>query len=292
MNKNKMNKSWKSRENTGRSRIAKKIRTILLAAVAVMLAAGAVPGSALAQEENLPADEEKVSSDEYAAMPGNEEPGETEPDFETEKPEAQEQDGLQREEVLPESEDQGQAVYPIFIPVESGEQYEQLSAFLSLSADHFRIYMLAFVDGQGLPVQPEGQIPVSVDVPADYDMGRTVISEITLEGDVPQRMELAYTAAAGKAVFQTDHTGLFVIMEKKIQADLPPSLEMTDKVEKLELTQHDSAAASRAGSGGGMSVPKTGDQTAPVQWIILSAVVSAGLLLLVIAESTKNQNKS
>ena len=191
------------------------------------------------------------------------------------------------------AEDQGQtAVYPILIPIGSGSpQYEQLSAFLALSADRFQIYMVTFTDGQGKPAQPDGPVQAAADIPEGYDMERTVVSEISMEGDTPLRTELSYTVSAGKAVFQTDHAGLFVIMEKKALPELPPSLDMTDKVEPLDLTKYSGSAGSGAGQAVFTSVPATGDQAAPFLWIGGSAAVSTGLLLFVIANSTKNSKK-
>lgn len=191
------------------------------------------------------------------------------------------------------AEDQGQtAVYPILIPIGSGSpQYEQLSAFLALSADRFQMYMVTFTDGQGKPVQPDGPVQAAADIPEGYDMERTVVSEISMEGDTPLRTELSYTVSGGKALFQTDHAGLFVIMEKKALPELPPSLDMTDKVEPLDLTKYGGSAGSGTGQAVFTSVPATGDQAAPFLWIGGSAAVSTGLLLFVIANSTKNSKK-
>lgn len=191
------------------------------------------------------------------------------------------------------AEDQGQtAVYPILIPIGSGSpQYEQLSAFLALSAERFQIYMVTFTDGQGKPVQPDGLVQAAADIPEAYDMERTVVSEISMEGDTPLRTELSYTVSDGKAVFRTDHAGLFVIMEKKVLPELPPSLDMTDKVEPLDLTKYGGSAGSGTGQAVFVSVPATGDQAAPFLWIGGSAAVSTGLLLFVIANSTKNSKK-
>ena len=152
--------------------------------------------------------------------------------------------------------------------------------------------MVTFADEAGTPVQPDGAVQVAADIPADYDMTRTVISEVSMNGDTPQRTELSYTAIDGKAVFQTDHAGLFVVMVKKDQPQLPPSLEMTDKVEHLELNKGSGASANMTGNSSVSSVPKTGDQAAPFLWLGASAAVSAGLILTVIANSTKKSKKS
>ena len=260
-------------------RTGKKLSVFSLAVVAsVILQAAFLPGAVLAEDA---ADMTEQTEQAELCTDATEQ---TEP----------------RSDALPETEDvsveagiEEAAVYPILIPVESGNpQYEQLSSFLALSADRFQIYMVTFADGEGKPAQPGGSAQVAVDIPSDYDMGRTVISEISLEGDSPQRVELSYTAADGKAVFQTDHDGLFVIMEKKVQPQLPPSLEMTDKVERLELDKYTGTAGYVIGNGSLSTVPKTGDQAAPFLWLGSSAAVSAGLLLIVIANSMKNSKKS
>lgn len=192
-----------------------------------------------------------------------------------------------------DGDEEGDAVYPVLIPLDSSyPQYEQLSAFIALSADKFQVYMVTFADEAGNPAQPDGAVQVAADIPADYDMTRTVISEVSMNGDTPQRTELSYTAIDGKAVFQTDHAGLFVVMVKKDQPQLPPSLEMTDKVEHLELNKGSGASANMAGNSSVSSVPKTGDQAAPFLWLGASAAVSAGLILTVIANSTKKSKKS
>lgn len=278
--------------------IRKKISAFsLAAAAAVMMTAAVIPGTVWASEETgdnivrCPEEEIEKNIVEETELSDVGNSGETswitdmDPNMNTA---ADANDG---------TNDSGEAVeqdfvYPVLFQMESGEEYEQLSAFLSLSADRFKIYMVTFVDAGQVPVQPEGPVQVSLPVPSEYDMNRVVVSEIAMEGNTPQRTELPGTAENGYIVFQTDHAGVFVLMEKKAQAELPSSLEMTDKVEKLELTKYETVIAGESGSGSVSSVPKTGDQTLPFLWIGASAVVSSGLLLVVIANSTKNSKKS
>ena len=126
----------------------------------------------------------------------------------------------------------------VVLPMESGEEYELLSQFLALSSDQFSVYTVAFIDPvTGTPVQPEEAVEVTLSIPSGYDMSRVVVSEITMNEATPSRTEISYTNENNSAVFKTDHAGLYVVMEKKVQAELPPSLEMTDKVEKLKLTK-------------------------------------------------------
>lgn len=308
-----------------RYKMSKKLSVFCLAAAAaVMMQAAFLPGTVYAEEteetETMPGSEAdsveifpgadmEISKEENEAVDNIEEAAENKI-AETSENSIVETSGNDTDDMtgnstegepsddaeIPEegaAEDQGQtAVYPILIPIGSGSpQYEQLGAFLALSADRFQMYMVTFADGQGKPVQPDGPVQAAADIPEGYDMERTVVSEISMEGDTPLRTELSYTVSGGKALFQTDHAGLFVIMEKKALPELPPSLDMTDKVEPLDLTKYSGSAGSGTGQAVFTSVPATGDQAAPFLWIGGSAAVSTGLLLFVIANSTKNSKK-
>lgn len=279
--------------NLKRRCIGKKLSALCLgAAAAVMLTAAVTPGTVWAEETAA-----VESSAEKNRENTGEKPGQGQAAGLADEKQNVTADGnadeIAGEEADDRAADPGEnaeqnAVYPVLIPLESGEQYEQLSAFLSLSADQFKAYIIMFVDAGQNPAQPEGETQITLPVPAEYDMSRVVVSEITMTGNTPQRTELSYTAGNGNVVFQTDHAGLFVVMEKKVQAELPPSLEMTDKVENLELTKYESSLAAGAVS----SVPKTVDERNGFLWLGLSSAVSTGLILLVIVKSMKISKKS
>ena len=117
--------------------------------------------------------------------------------------------------------------FPILMD-SSNELYSSLSQFLSLSSDQFQIYTVAVIDPvTQQPVQPDSPVEVSLDMPSGYDTDRVVVSEISMDGETPVRTELSFTYNNGKAVFETDHSGIYVVMEKKVQPQLPASLEMT-----------------------------------------------------------------
>lgn len=279
--------------NLKRRCIRKKLSALCLgAAAAVMLTAAVTPGTVWAEETAA-----VESTAENNRENTGEKPGQGQAAGLADEKQNVTADGNVDEIAGGEADDRAadpgenaeqNAVYPVLIPLESGEQYEQLSAFLSLSADQFKAYIIMFVDAGQNPAQPEGETQITLPVPAEYDMSRAVVSEITMTGNTPQRTELSYTAGNGSVVFRTDHAGLFVVMEKKVQAELPPSLEMTDKVENLELTKYESSLAAGAVS----SVPKTGDERNGFLWLGLSSAVSTGLILLVIVKSMKISKKS
>lgn len=174
----------------------------------------------------------------------------------------------------------------VVLPMESGEEYELLSQFLALSSDQFSVYTVAFIDPvTGTPVQPEEAVEVTLSIPSGYDMSRVVVSEITMNGETPSRTEISYTNENNSAVFKTDHTGLYVVMEKKVQAELPPSLEMTDKVEKLKLTKTFPTSLPYTSTSGTYSAnPQTGDDANVIVWVCVAAaavvIIVGGIVII------------
>lgn len=168
----------------------------------------------------------------------------------------------------------------------SNELYGSLSQFLSLSSDQFQIYTVAVIDPvTQQPVQPDSPVEVSLDVPSGYDTDRVVISEISMNGETPVRTELSFTYNNGKAVFETDHSGIYVVMEKKVQPQLPASLEMTSKVQKLELTKKYSnpLSVSLTASAGSLTVnPQTGDDNSVLIWGVVTVIAAAAVIALVV----------
>ena len=173
--------------------------------------------------------------------------------------------------------------FPILMD-SSNELYSSLSQFLSLSSDQFQIYTVAVIDPvTQQPVQPDSPVEVSLDMPSGYDTDRVVVSEISMDGETPVRTELSFTYNNGKAVFETDHSGIYVVMEKKVQPQLPASLEMTSKVEKLELTKKYPDSVSLTSSSGTRTLnPQTGDDNTVLIWGVVTAIAAAAVIALVV----------
>ena len=173
--------------------------------------------------------------------------------------------------------------FPILMD-SSNELYSSLSQFLSLSSDQFQIYTVAVIDPVTQhPVQPDSPVEVSLDMPSGYDTDRVVVSEISMDGETPVRTELSFTYNNGKAVFETDHSGIYVVMEKKVQPQLPASLEMTSKVEKLELTKKYPDSVSLTSSSGTRTLnPQTGDDNSVLIWGVVTAIAAAAVIALVV----------
>ena len=173
--------------------------------------------------------------------------------------------------------------FPILMD-SSNELYSSLSQFLSLSSDQFQIYTVAVIDPvTQQPVQPDSPVEVSLDMPSGYDTDRVVVSEISMDGETPVRTELSFTYNNGKAVFETDHSCIYVVMEKKVQPQLPASLEMTSKVEKLELTKKYPDSVSLTSSSGTRTLnPQTGDDNSVLIWGVVTAIAAAAVIALVV----------
>lgn len=173
--------------------------------------------------------------------------------------------------------------FPILMD-SSNELYSSLSQFLSLSSDQFQIYTVAVIDPvTQQPVQPDSPVEVSLDMPSGYDTDRVVVSEISMDGETPVRTELSFTYNNGKAVFETDHSGIYVVMEKKVQPQLPASLEMTSKVEKLELTKKYPDSVSLTSSSGTRTLnPQTGDDNSVLIWGVVTAIAAAAVIALAV----------
>ena len=173
--------------------------------------------------------------------------------------------------------------FPILMD-SSNELYSSLSQFLSLSSDQFQIYTVAVIDPvTQQPVQPDSPVEVSLDMPSGYDTDRVVVSEISMDGETPVRTELSFTYNNGKTVFETDHSGIYVVMEKKVQPQLPASLEMTSKVEKLELTKKYPDSVSLTSSSGTRTLnPQTGDDNSVLIWGVVTAIAAAAVIALVV----------
>ena len=189
------------------------------------------------------------------------------------------------------------------VPMDTSDpMYAQLEQFLTLIADRFQIYTVAVVEltdptnpsdpSAWQPTVPEEAVEVSLAIPEGYDPSRTVVAEIgqSAGSQMPAWTEITYQNINGGAVFKTDHSGLFVIAEEKQWKDIPASLEMTSKVDRLELTKvypSDSrtSGALPASLKYSTSVPLTGGDYSVFIWgaitVLAAAAVIAGIIIII-----------
>ena len=214
----------------------------------------------------------------------------------------------------PEGEDPDGTETPVIPPVTippmamavpmdtSDSMYAQLEQFLTLIADRFQIYTVAVVEltdptnpsdpSAWQPTVPEEAVEVSLAIPEGYDPSRTVVAEIgqSAGSQTPAWTEIIYQNINGSAVFKTDHSGLFVIAEEKQWKDIPASLEMTSKVDRLELTKVYPSGSRTSGAlpaslKYSTSVPLTGDDYSVFIWggvtVLAAAAVIAGIIIII-----------
>ena len=232
-------------------------------------------------DTDMPEDEE----------PDIEEPGDSEPG--TEEPEGGESDGEE-----PDGSEQGGGQpgpeFPpvtippmaVMIPMDpSDAAYAELSQLLTRISDRFQVYTVAVVDPMTQqPVTADEPVDVSLAIPADYDKERTFIKEIKQTADAQGVSwdDVAYRSENGKALFETDHSGLFVVIEIP---DTPDKLEMTSKVDRLELTKAYPSGAFPVSLKYSTVVPLTGDDNSVFIWggvtVLAAAAVIAGIIIII-----------
>lgn len=223
--------------------------------------------------------------------PDIEEPGDSEPG--TEEPEGGESDGEE-----PDGSEQGGGQpgpeFPpvtippmaVMIPMDpSDAAYAELSQLLTRISDRFQVYTVAVVDPMTQqPVTADEPVDVSLAIPADYDKERTFIKEIkqTVDAQGVSWDDVAYRSENGKALFGTDHSGLFVVIEIP---DTPGKLEMTSKVDRLELTKAYPSGAFPVSLKYSTVVPLTGDDNSVFIWggvtVLAAAAVVAGIIIII-----------
>ena len=259
-------------------------------------------------EEEEPA-EPKDPEEEDPTVPDN--PGTEDP---TENPEGEDPAGTETPGTeTPGTETPGTetpVIPPVTIPPmamavpmdTSDPMYAQLEQFLTLIADRFQIYTVAVVEltdptnpsdpSAWQPTVPEEAVEVSLAIPEGYDPSRTVVAEIgqSAGSQTPAWTEITYQNINGGAVFKTDHSGLFVIAEEKQWKDIPASLEMTSKVDRLELTKVYPSGSRTSGAlpaslKYSTSVPLTGDDYSVFIWggvtVLAAAAVIAGIIIII-----------
>lgn len=169
----------------------------------------------------------------------------------------------------------GTALY--VTPIESGGEYDQISTLMSMIADQFKVCDIRFINVMDYSMtEPVGTVRVSIPVPEGFDTGHLSVSKLNEDGT---RTEISFEVADGKAVFQTDSAGTFLIAQMKV---LPESLAMTEKISRVELAKRTALSGSST-SGSALTArpvsPKTGDDNGIALW---SGVMGAAVVLILV----------
>ena len=235
-------------------------------------------------DDNMPAPgesdiDEPGSEEPDNGEPGGGEPGGEEPDSpDGEEPDDNEQGGEQPPVVIPPM--------AVTIPMDQSDaMYAELSQLLSRISDRFQVYTVAVIDPMTQqPVIADEPVDVSLIIPAGYNAGRTFVKEIkqTADAESVSWDDVAYRNEDGKALFGTDHSGLFVVIEIP---DTPDKLEMTSKVEKLELTKVYPSGTFPMSLKYSTAVPLTGDDNSVLIWggvtVLAAVAVIAGIIIII-----------
>lgn len=186
--------------------------------------------------------------------------------------------------------DAAEAVFPagtvLYVTsVESGEAYDQIGTLMSMIADRFKVYDIRFINmlDQSM-TEPAGTVKISIPVPEGYDTEHLSVSRLGEDGT---RTEMPFEITDGKALFETDAAGTFLIAQMKV---LPESLEMTEKTERVELTKkvsQQAAGTSAVSKTSLLTSPKTGDDTDVAVWGGLMAAAVVVLLVFVVIKRKK-----
>ena len=97
-------------------------------------------------------------------------------------------------------------------------------------------------------------------------------------------------------VFETDHFSLFAVAEGKESIELPQSLPLTDKIEKVELTRRNAGTDTGLTYDGKISAseklknPATGDDSHTGVWAAaagIAAVAAAAVIVIWIKKGRK-----
>ena len=202
-----------------------------------------VPGEKNEEESEFPAvSTEKEMTAEEEAAPDEETAPDTETTADTEMPESGFSAADPVTGILAEA---GAGVFPpgtmmIVTPLESGENFDRLAAFLSAAAEKFQVCDIRFFAASTpdfsdvREVQPQGAVKIRIPVPEGYELSEIVVYYIGTDGTASQK---DFNLENGEILIDTEETGLYAVAEKKqIKAKLPSYLEMTDKVSRLELS--------------------------------------------------------
>ena len=185
--------------------------------------------------------------------------------------------------------DAAESVFPAWTmlyvtPVESGDAYDQIGTLMNMIADQFKVYDIRFVNmlDQSM-IEPAGTVKISIPVPDGYDTEHLSVSRLGEDGT---RTEMSFEIADGKAVFEADAAGTFLVAQMKV---LPDSLEMTEKTERVELTKRvpQQTAVSAVSKTSLQASPKTGDDTDAAVWGGLMAAAVAVFLVFVVIKRKK-----
>lgn len=94
--------------------------------------------------------------------------------------------------------------------IKQGEKYNNIEKILKNSVNKMYIYDTS-LQNNGVEVQPNGKLKISIPIPNDLDVSNIVVYRITEDGT---KTECLATIENGYAIIETDSMGIYVLGEK------------------------------------------------------------------------------
>ncbi len=94
--------------------------------------------------------------------------------------------------------------------IKQGEKYNNIEKILKNSVNKMYIYDTS-LQNNGVEVQPNGKLKISIPIPNDLDVSNIVVYRITEDGT---KTECLATIENGYAIIETDNMGIYVLGEK------------------------------------------------------------------------------
>lgn len=146
-------------------------------------------------------------------------------------------------------------------PITEGTTYNTVKTALA-NISKFKIFDIT-LKSNGVAIQPNGKVKISIPVPTEFDKSKLVVYRIADNGD---KTEYAVTVNGDVATFETDHFSTYVLAEKETTQNTENTNNTTDRKKD--------------------DTPKTGT-IASIYFMIPVAVISALGIIAIRRKETK-----
>ncbi|MDR1631060.1 MAG: LPXTG cell wall anchor domain-containing protein [Oscillospiraceae bacterium] len=152
-------------------------------------------------------------------------------------------------------------------PVTSGANFTLADGALKDPADKFTLFDIALIK-DGVKVQPNGKVLVSIPVPQGYDGSKCKVYRIEADGG---KTDMNASLKSGRLEFEADHFSLYAVAQVKSGSG--------------------TTTTTTTGNTGNISIPKTGDDSKMTVYVALMLLSVAGVVALVLAGRKRTRNK-
>lgn len=165
-----------------------------------------------------------------------------------------------------------------------GDVYEMLMQLLTVRAQKFTAYDIRFINPvEGNEFRPDGIIQYSIPVPEGYDIEQLAVWRMDVSAGA-EREAMDISIKDGRVRFESEYTGVYIVAETKT-INLPESLELTEKVEKVEVSAGNNLLSAQKEKGSG--IPRTGDETQMGGWVAALVMAAAAAVIVFVIRKKK-----